>query len=120
MNAPKVGPEDYIQFTLATPRAYSAAEAARVQPGRPDPPAHDAFTRLLHRLEPDPDILWAEAAPQVDRAGGLLVLDDSTLDKPHARSIELVTRHWSGKHHAVVRGINLVTLLLALVLPRSW
>lgn len=111
MNAPKVGPEDYIQFTLATPRAYSAAEAARVQPGRPDPPAHDAFTRLLHRLEPDPDALWAEAAPQVDRAGGLLVLDDSTLDKPHARSIELVTRHWSGKHHAVVRGINLVTLL---------
>ena len=111
MNAPKVGPDDYIQFTLATPRAYSAAEAARVQPGRPSPPAHDAFTRLLHRLEPDPGDLWAEAAPQVDRAAGLLVLDDSTLDKPYAKSIELVTRHWSGKHQAVVRGINLVTLL---------
>jgi hypothetical protein len=111
MNAPKVGPDDYIQFALATPRAYSAAEAARVQPDRPDPPAHDAFTRLLHRLEPDPGELWAEAAPQVRPADGLLVLDDSTLDKPYARSIELVTRHWSGKHKAVVKGINLVTLL---------
>jgi len=111
MNAPKVGPEDYIQFTLATPRAHSATEAARVQPESVDPPAHDAFTRLLHRLEPDPDHLWAEAAPRVDRAAGLLVLDDSTLDKPHAKAIELVTRHWSGKHHAVVKGINLVTLL---------
>ena len=111
MNAPKVGPEDYIQFTLATPRAYSAAEAARVQPERPDPPAHDAFTRLLHRLEPDPGHLWVEAAPRVERTAGLLVLDDSTLDKPHAKAIELVTRHWSGKHRAVVRGINLVTLL---------
>ena len=58
-----VGPEDDIQLTLATPRAYSAAEAARVQPERPDSPAHDAFTRLLHHLEPDPDALWAEAAP---------------------------------------------------------
>ena len=111
MNAPKVGPDEYIQFTLATPRSHSATEAAKVQPARPDPPAHDAFTRLLHRLEPDPDHLWAEAAPRVDRAAGLLVLDDSTLDKPYAKAIELVTRHWSGKHKAVVRGINLVTLL---------
>jgi len=42
---------------------------------------------------------------------GILVIDDSTLDKPYARKMELVTRHWSGKHHAVVSGINLITLL---------
>ena len=41
----------------------------------------------------------------------MLVLDDSTLDKPYAKHIGLVTRHWSGKHHKVVRGINLITLL---------
>ena len=41
----------------------------------------------------------------------MLVIDDSTLDKPYARHIDLVTRHWSGKHHEVVRGINLITLL---------
>ena len=40
-----------------------------------------------------------------------MVLDDSTLDKPHARSIELVTRHWIGKHHRVVRGINLISMV---------
>lgn len=113
MSAPKVQPTDYIDFLIATPKACSGTEAARVQPDRPDPPAHDAFTRLLTRLEPDPDALWAEAEPHVRRDGGVLVLDDSTLDKPYARSIELVTRHWSGKRHAVVRGINLVTLLWA-------
>ena len=86
-------------------------EAARVQPTQPDPPAHDAFTRLLTRLEPDSGTLWAEAQPQVRRDDGVLVVDDSTLDKPHARHIELVTRHWSGKHHRVVQGINLVTVL---------
>ena len=111
MNRPKLVPEDYIDFLIATPRAYSAAEAARVQPDSPDPAAHDAFSRLLTRLEPNPEELWREARTQVRLAAGILVLDDSTLDKPYATSIELVTRHWSGKHHAVVRGINLVTLL---------
>jgi hypothetical protein len=33
------------------------------------------------------------------------------LDKPSAKNIELVQRHWSGKHHAVVEGIHLMTLL---------
>jgi putative transposase len=43
--------------------------------------------------------------------GGVVILDDSTLDKPYAKHIELVTRHWSGKHHEVVRGINLESLV---------
>jgi hypothetical protein len=111
MNAPKVGADQYMDFVLATPTRFSATEAARVQPDGPRPPAHDAFTRLLTRLEPDPDTLWAEAAPQVRTDDGILVIDDSTLDKPYATAIELVTRHWSGKHRAVVKGINLVSLL---------
>lgn len=111
MNLPRVQAEDYIDFLIATPKAASGVEAARVQPDKPRRPAHDAFTRLLHRLEPDPAALWSEAEPQVDLADGILVIDDSTLDKPHATSIDLVGRHWSGKHHAVVQGISLVTLL---------
>ena len=39
------------------------------------------------------------------------MLDDSTLDKPYAKRIELVTRHWSGKHHRVVMGINLISMV---------
>ena len=100
MNAPRCRDLDYIQFLVASPRTYSCTEAARVQPDSPHAPAHDAFTRLLHRLEPDPETLWDEARPLVERAKGVLVIDDSTLDKPHARHIDLVTRHWSGKHHA--------------------
>jgi hypothetical protein len=66
---------------------------------------------LLHRLEPDPDALWSEAQTQVNRTEGALVLDDTVLDKPFARHIDLVGRHWSGKHHAVVQGIDLVSLV---------
>ena len=111
MNTPKCSDIDYINFLVASPRAVSGTEAARVHPAQSDPPAHDAFTRLLHRLEPDPDTLWQESAPLITRGRGILVADDSTLDKPYAAKIDLVTRHWSGKHHAVVDGINLLTLL---------
>ncbi len=111
MNVTKCQDSDYIDFLIASPKAVSCTEAAAAQPPAPDAPSHDAFTRLLHRLEPDPETLWAEARPLVHRKGGVLVLDDSTLDKPYSKAIELVTRHWSGKHHAVVRGINLVSLL---------
>jgi len=111
MNAARSTAEDYIQFLIASPVVVSATEAARVQPDRPAAPAHDSFTRLLHRLEPDPETLWAEVRPLIGRGTGVLVIDDSTLDKPRAKHIGLVAHHWSGNHHAVVRGINLITAL---------
>jgi putative transposase len=111
MNAPKCNEFDYINFLIATPKVFSCTEAARVQPETESPPAHDSFTRLLQRLEPDSQGLWQESQSQVDRNSGILVLDDSTLDKPYAQKMELVSRHWSGKHRQVVSGINLITLL---------
>ena len=111
MNPPKVTDEDYINFIIATPRQVTATEAARVAPDTTNDVAHDAFTRLLQRLEPDSDTLWEESRTQIDFSGGLLVLDDSTLDKPYSPRNALVYRHWSGKQKSVVSGINLITLL---------
>lgn len=108
MNTPKVRPEDYVQFLLASPTQFTCTEAARVHP---QATAHDSFTRLLTHLEPDAQTLWLEAQPQVRADDGILVLDDSTLDKPYARHMDLVGWHWSGKHHRAVKGINLLTLL---------
>lgn len=111
MSQTKVQPEAYIDFLIATPRQATATEAARCQPDTADPPAHDAFTRLLHRLEPAPAQLWVEAESEVCRTDGVLVLDDTVLDKPYARKMELVHHVWSGKHQRVVKGIDLITLL---------
>lgn len=111
MNPPKVTDEDYINFIIATPRDVTATEAERVQPTSTNAPAHDAFTRLLQRLEPDAETLWQESRTQIDFASGILVLDDSTLEKPFSKFNALVYQHWSGKQKAVVSGINLMTLL---------
>lgn len=111
MNAPKCHPEDSLKFLVASPRVVRGTEAARVQPERAKRPAHDAFTRLRQRLAPAPATLWAEADRQLRRDHGVLVLDASTLDKRYARTIGLLTRHWSGTHRRVVQGRNPLTLL---------
>lgn len=111
MNPPKADELDYIHFLIAAQKVFTCTEAARSQPEDPDPPAHDAFTRLLKREPPDTEALWQEARMLVEPEQGVLVVDDTTLDKPYSKKMGLVHRHWSGKHHQVVKGINLTTLL---------
>lgn len=111
MNKAKVTEYDYIDFLIGTQKVYSCVEAERVQPDETDSLSHDAFTRQLHRLFPSTDRLWLEVREHVDVTKGFLICDDSTLDKFYSKKIELVTRHWSGKHKRVVSGINLITLL---------
>lgn len=109
MTQPKCNDICYIDFLIGSPSAASCCEAARSQPPSQTAAAHDAYTRLLHRLEPDPTTLFREVEPLVDKEDGVLIIDDSTLDKFYAKKINPVHRHWSGKHKRVVLGINLIT-----------
>jgi hypothetical protein len=111
MNPPKVDELDYIQFLIAAQKVVSAVEASKVHPDESAEVAHDAYTRLLQRVPPDSQALWREVEPLVKRKVGVLVLDDSTLDKPYACQMGLVTSHWSGKQGRVVEGINLISLV---------
>jgi len=111
MNPPKVDEYDYINFLIALQSNYSTVEMERVMAGAKNAPAHDAYTRLLKRLPVDTEKLWNEVKPLVNKSDGVLIVDDTTLDKPYANKMELVTYHWSGKHKKVVKGINLITLL---------
>jgi putative transposase len=89
---------------------YTCAEAAACAPETTTPLAHDTFVGPLQRQSPYTAALWQEVMLDEPRMTRLL-LDDTTLDKPYSRKMELVTRHWNGKHHAVVAGTNLLTLL---------
>ena len=100
--------EDYIQWLIASPKDATMTEASRCSPKAA---SHDSYRRLLLDSRPSSTALWEEVEGEVSRETGLLVLDDSTLDKPYGPKIELVTQHWSGKHRRVVQGINLTTLL---------
>lgn len=111
MNNARSSEKDYIDFLVGSPKVYTCTEAARVQPDRDKVPSHDSLTRLLQRKEATSEMLWKEAEPFISKEGGILVIDDSTLDKPFAQKMDLVGYHWSGKHHRVVKGINLVSMV---------
>ena len=65
--------------------------------GEQDDTAHDAFTRLLQRLKPNAETLWQEVQTQIDFKSGILVLDDSTLEKPYSNFNALVLSALVGK-----------------------
>jgi putative transposase len=111
VNPPKCDDLDYINFLIASFNVFTCTEAEKCQPLGEDSPSHDAFTRLLQRQPPDTDALWNEVNVIVQPHKGVLVADDSVLDKPYAKNMDLVYRQWSGKQHKTVNGINLNTLL---------
>ncbi len=96
MNLPKCTEYDYINFLTASPKIFSCTEAERVQPVQENGPCHDSINRLLYRLPANASSLREESSRFADFGKGVLVIDDSTLDKPYALKIELVTYHWSG------------------------
>jgi len=111
LNPAKCDDLDYIHFLVASADVFTCTEAARCQPVGENNPSHDAFTRLLQRQPPDTDALWNEVLDIVQPQDGFLVIDDSTLDKPYAKNMDLVYHQWSGKQHRLVNGINICTLL---------
>ncbi|MDD3052723.1 MAG: transposase [Candidatus Cloacimonetes bacterium] len=111
LNPAKVNEYDYINFLLASSKVFTCTEAERCSISTNNSPSHDAFTRLLQRQPQNTEALWNEVKSFINPKSGYLSIDDSTLDKHYSQNIELVTHHWSGNHHKVVQGINLITLL---------
>ena len=89
MNPAKYDDLDYINFLVASVDVFTCTEAARCQPVG-ESSSHDAFTRLLQRQPPDTDTLWNEVKDIVQPQKGFLVMDDTTLDKPYAKNMNLV------------------------------
>ena len=95
----------YIGFLLSEPNAVSCLRVGEVLDM-----SHDSVNRFLYRETYSPRDLFNEAKRSVEIVGGTLSVDDSVLDKPYAKHISFVGHFWSGKHHAVVKGINLITM----------
>ena len=111
MNPAKCDDLDYINFLLASVDVFTCTEAARCYVDEDNRPSHDAFTRLLRRQPPDTKGLWIEVKDNIQPQKGFLIIDDTVLDKPYAKNMDLVYHHWSGKHHRVVGGIDIITTL---------
>ncbi|MFM8342263.1 MAG: transposase [Methylomonas sp.] len=95
----------YMGFLMSEPKSSTCTRLSEVMNI-----SHDSVNRFLLRESYDPQDLFNEAKHLLNLVGGTLNVDDSTLDKPYSQHMELVGHFWSGKHHRVVKGLNLITL----------
>ena len=95
----------YMGFLISEPKSSTCTRLAEVTGI-----SHDSVNRFLQRENYQPKDMFDEAAQNLCLVGGTLSVDDTVLDKPYSNSVALVSHFWSGKHHRVVKGINLVTL----------
>jgi Transposase DDE domain len=74
--------------------------------------SHDSVNRFLLRERYEPKDLFEEIKPIINLIGGTLSGDDTVIDKPYSnpKITELIGYYYSGKHHHVVKGIQLITL----------
>lgn len=70
------------------------------------------MNRFLLRERYEPRDLFDEIKPYINLTGGIVSVDDTVADKPYSEQdlTELIGYFWSGKHHQVFKGINIVTL----------
>lgn len=98
----------YVDFLISSQTQFSGVELSRVSP---DNMSHDSVSRWLSEKKLTPKMLWQYAEPMVKKETGYLVIDDTVLDKPYSGKTALVRKQYSGKHHGIVKGINIVNLL---------
>jgi uncharacterized protein YlbG (UPF0298 family) len=100
--------EIYTLFLLAEAKYPGCIRLAEILEGL----SHDSVNRFLLRERYDPKDLFDEVKPYIELRGGTISGDDTMIDKPYSDPslTELIGYFWSGKHHRVVKGIQLITL----------
>ncbi len=98
----------YTLFLLAESKYPGCTRLAEILEGL----SHDSVNRFLLREQYEFKDLFDEIKVNIDLIGGTLSGDDTVIDKPYSAPslTELIGYFWSGKHHRVVKGIQLITL----------
>ena len=76
--------------------------------------SHDKVTRFLSSESFDAKALWKSVKPLVrkyERDDGVLVVDDTIIEKPYTDESELVCWHYDHSQGKSVKGINLINVL---------
>ena len=100
--------ELYCTFLRVTSQRYSALSLSEVSPiGL----SHDSISHWLSDAHCQPKDIWHEAKSHVLGTQGVLIVDDTILDKQRSDKIELVRYQYSGNVHDVIKGIGMLNFL---------
>jgi len=95
MNRSLCSKELYCTFLQVTSQWYSAVSLSDVAPYEL---SHDSITRWLSSAKCQPQEIWKAASSHVlgSGDGGVIIADDSVLNKTRSQKIELVRQQYSG------------------------
>lgn len=102
--------ELYCSFLTVTAQRYSALTLSDISPVSL---SHDAVSRWLIDATCQPKDIWEKAKQCVVGRKGVLIADDTVLNKSRSAKMELVQWQYSGTEHDIVRGIGMVNFVWA-------
>lgn len=100
--------ELYCTFLQVTAQRYSAFSLSEVSP---EELSHDAVSRWLSDTTCQPKDIWEAAKRDVLRTTGVIIGDETVLDKSRSEKVELVHWQYSGDEHDIIRGIGMLNML---------
>lgn len=102
----------YTDYLLAAAGAATATGMSRLFDGKI---SHDKVTRFLSQSYIDAMTVWKQGKPLVraheSLSDGVLIGDDSILEKPHTDENAMISWHWDHAHNCTVKGVNILSLL---------
>jgi hypothetical protein len=97
---------DYCQFLYTSQTNYTLTYLA----DHLQKCSHDTINRFLRDHDYKPSFLWEHVSSEIiPSENGILIFDDTVLDKINTKKIELARRQYSGNTEGVTIGIGLVT-----------
>lgn len=106
MGKSKCSKELYQAFLRVTSQRYTAAALSEVSPKEL---SHDSVSRWLSSARCRPRDVW-EASKSRIKGTGVLIADDTVINKTHSQKISLTRWQYSGTEHGIVKGIGLLNL----------
>lgn len=98
----------YCSFLQVTSQRYSALSLSEVSPTNL---SHDAISRWLTDTKCQPKDIWESAKDCVVGKSGIIIADETVLDKSRSNKVELVSWQYSGDEHDIIKGIGMVNML---------
>ncbi len=101
----------YSDYLLSSFGQTTATGLARVLEGDI---SHDQITRMLASEKLTPQTWWKLVKPsvrQMEREDGVMIIDDSIVEKPYTDENEIICWHYDHAKGTNVKGINFITAL---------
>lgn len=98
----------YLSYLQVSSVRYSGLALSEVAPSGL---SHDAISYWLKKTTLKPSEVWKTTQSIIQDRQGILIFDDTVLDKRRSECIELVNAQYSGNAHGIINGISMVNAI---------